>query len=641
MATLIGVVSQVVGEVFAVAGDGARRPLVEGDRVYAGEQIVTGASGAIAVAMTNGQQLTLGRDSSLTLNEQMLASAPDAPPPTGDTAPAAPSDSELTDVERLQAAIEAGVDPTLAGEATAAGPGAGGAGGAGAAGGGHSFVLLGETGGALDPVIGFPTEGLSSGPEFPNPDPTVLIEEPVVIIDGIPAGGDASNAVDEEGLPGGIPGGVNDLPGENGSVSGSLGYDFGPDGAGSFAWSTAGLPVLTSGGIPLVYSVSADGLTLTATAGETPVFVLTLTSLIAGTYEFTLLQPLDHPLPEPGTSNENDLDFQFNYSITDSNGTTVGGSLSITVDDDSPTIQLADRELPTLVVDETDLSANASADFSVAFDSAFGADIPGTLSYALDVTGSPSGLVDVATGLDIVLGINGGVVEGWVGGDSSLVAFTVSVDGAGTVTLDQLRALQHPDGSDPDDPVSIAAGAIILRGTVTDADGDSQASLELGSFLVFHDDGPSIERVDTELSTLVVDETDLTTDATTDFSGAFSSAFGADGAGAVSYALSLSGGPSGLVDVATGDVIVLGLNGAVVEGWVNGDSSLVAFTVSVDGSGTVTLDQLRALQHPDGTDPDDAVSVADGAIALVATVTDADGDQPERQPGFGRFPELP
>jgi hypothetical protein len=191
MATLIGVVSQVVGEVYAVAGDGTRRPLVEGDRVYAGEQNVTGAAGAIAVAMTNGQQLTLGRDSSLTLTEQMLASRPDSQAPAADSSPAAPSDSDLTDVEQLQAAIEAGVDPTLAGEATAAGPGAGGA--AGGAGGGHSFILLGEVGGQLDPVIGFPTAGLQSGPEFPNPDPDVLLDTPEPPPPEVP---DFSHAVD-------------------------------------------------------------------------------------------------------------------------------------------------------------------------------------------------------------------------------------------------------------------------------------------------------------------------------------------------------------------------------------------------------------------------------------------------------------
>lgn len=91
----------------------------------------------------------------LSLNEQMLAAG------EGQSEPAqvqevAPSDADLTDVEKLQAAIEAGVDPTTAGEATAAGPGAGGGGAGGGAGSGHGFVLLGEVGGALDPLIGFP-----------------------------------------------------------------------------------------------------------------------------------------------------------------------------------------------------------------------------------------------------------------------------------------------------------------------------------------------------------------------------------------------------------------------------------------------------------------------------------------------------
>ena len=131
MATLIGVVSQVVGEVFAVAGDGTRRPLVEGDRVYAGEQLVTGAGGAVAVTLSNGEVLTLGRDSNLSLNEQLLAGSDGQPAQDqAQDQQTAPTDGDLTDVEQLQAAIEAGVDPTVEGEATAAGPGAGGAGGA-------------------------------------------------------------------------------------------------------------------------------------------------------------------------------------------------------------------------------------------------------------------------------------------------------------------------------------------------------------------------------------------------------------------------------------------------------------------------------------------------------------------------------
>jgi T1SS-143 domain-containing protein len=347
MATLIGVVSQVVGEVFAVASDGSRRPISEGDRVYAGEQLVTGASGAVAVTMTNGQQLTLGRDSSMTLDAQMLAYRGESQAPVAEAPPAAPSDADLTDVERLQAAIEAGVDPTLEGEATAAGPGAGG--GAGGAGGGHSFVLLDEVGGALDPVIGFPTAGLPGGPEFPEGEP-IATADAVPAVDGIPTGGTASNAVDEDGLPNGIVGGVNDLDGEATSVSGVLGYSFGPDGPGTFTWSTAGLAALdiASGGVPLTYQVSANGLVLTAFAGETVVFVVQVTNLLTGAYQFDLFAPLDHAAPPLGESDENDILYLFNYTITDGNGTPASGTLSILIDDDSPVLAESEGERPVI-----------------------------------------------------------------------------------------------------------------------------------------------------------------------------------------------------------------------------------------------------------------------------------------------------
>ena len=73
MATLIGIVSKVIGQVFAVASDGTRRALVEGDRLFAGDQLVTGAEGAVAVHLQNGEELTLGRGSSLQMSPQLLA----------------------------------------------------------------------------------------------------------------------------------------------------------------------------------------------------------------------------------------------------------------------------------------------------------------------------------------------------------------------------------------------------------------------------------------------------------------------------------------------------------------------------------------------------------------------------------------
>ena len=124
MATLIGIVSKVIGQVFAVASDGTRRALVEGDRLFAGDQLVTGAEGAVAVHLQNGQELTLGRGSSLEMTPQLLAHQA----PHVDTAEAVtPTQAQLTDVEQLQKAIAAGDDPTQTAEATAAGPGSTGA----------------------------------------------------------------------------------------------------------------------------------------------------------------------------------------------------------------------------------------------------------------------------------------------------------------------------------------------------------------------------------------------------------------------------------------------------------------------------------------------------------------------------------
>ncbi|RWA88413.1 DUF5801 repeats-in-toxin domain-containing protein, partial [Mesorhizobium sp.] len=69
----------------------------------------------------------------------------------------------------------------------------------------------------------------------------------------------------------------------------------------------------------------------------------------------------------------------------------------------------------------------------------------------------------------------------------------------------------------------------------------------------------------------------------------------ADGAGTLTYALNVVAGPSGLVDTATNQAVVLSVTaGGVVEGRTAVSDDLV-FTVSVDGTGNVTLDQKRAV----------------------------------------------
>ncbi|MFK5669339.1 retention module-containing protein, partial [Pseudomonas shirazica] len=147
MSSVVAIVKSIVGQVIAVSPEGIRRVLIEGDRLLVGEEVLTGPGGAITLELADGRLLDLGRDS------QWSADAPDSSTDLSQaTAQAAPS------VEELQQAIAAGVDPTTELEATAAGPSS--SGGGGALGGGHSFVMLEETAGRVDPTVGFPTDGL-------------------------------------------------------------------------------------------------------------------------------------------------------------------------------------------------------------------------------------------------------------------------------------------------------------------------------------------------------------------------------------------------------------------------------------------------------------------------------------------------
>ncbi|QOC98335.1 retention module-containing protein [Pseudomonas putida] len=146
MSSVVAIVKSIVGQVIAVSPEGIRRVLIEGDRLLAGEEVLTGPGGAVTLELADGRLLDLGRDS------QWSADAPDSSTDLSQaTAQAAPS------VEELQQAIAAGVDPTTELEATAAGPSAAGG---GALGGGHSFVMLEETAGRVDATVGFPTQGL-------------------------------------------------------------------------------------------------------------------------------------------------------------------------------------------------------------------------------------------------------------------------------------------------------------------------------------------------------------------------------------------------------------------------------------------------------------------------------------------------
>ncbi|MDM5120603.1 retention module-containing protein, partial [Aeromonas hydrophila] len=180
---------------------------------------------------------------------------------------------------------------------------------------------------------------------------------------------------------------------------------------------------------------------------------------------------------------------------------------------------------------------------------------------------------------------------------------------------------------------------------LVDTDGDNTSgSLDV----VILDDVPSVTLTTNSegLGSVSVDEslvslggvgTDGVASATlsaADVQAQFNPAFGADGAGSIGYSLALTGTNvvSGLyaVDPAAangqGAAIVLNQMGNVITGSAGG---VDYFTLTINPStGEVTLALLDNVWHGDTTNADDSVALTlgQGVLTLVQTVTDADGD---------------
>jgi hypothetical protein len=217
--------------------------------------------------------------------------------------------------------------------------------------------------------------------------------------------------------------------------------------------------------------------------------------------------------------------------------------------------------------------------------------------------------------------------------------------------------------------VSITDGALLAVVTVTDGDGDTAtSSTGIGDAVQFQDDGPTAAIVQ-GAATVAHDETagvqadaDDTTAAavaalsagvsnpSTDLSTAgfaqdptavvssTGSSFGADqegGTTAFSLAVSAAGVDSGL-DTTNGTSIFLFKEGDLVVGRIGGAAGAAAFAVAINStSGVVSVAQYASLKHPNGANPDDTVSITDGALLAVVTVTDGDGDTATNSTGIG------
>ncbi|QUS39179.1 VWA domain-containing protein [Tardiphaga alba] len=486
----------------------------------------------------------------------------------------------------------------------------------------------------------------------------------ITIENDIPVAGVSTVNLDEDGLANGNPGGVGDYdpsgaPNSNGpiTVNAALNVNFGADGAGSTAFLTsAGTITLPANGGFTVGSASATSIVINQNG--VGVLQITLTNPATGAYTVTQLKPIDHP----DGSNENDVSFTIGYQATDYDGDTSTGSFTIVVNDDTPTIVAATGALPSLTVDETVLTTDDTASFAGNFTAHYGADgaaASGGLTYAVGISakGADSGLTDTATGHHVFLFLESGVVVGREGADATAaetgqVVFKVSVNAAGDVTLDQQRPVVHDNANNPDEGRTLsAANLVTLTATITDHDNDSAtATLNIGQSLTFKDDGPSINVIQgaeaaIELTThdaLTIGSNFDTATAAANFGAVFSIgswSYGADGAGTppvLTYALSLvtAGGDSGLnshgadIHLYTVGGVVVGSTSNVAP--ISATDPSVVFSLSVDGSGVVTLTQYQQIDHTvasSGSYSNDVAVLANDLVKLTATATVVDRDQ--------------
>ena len=283
------------------------------------------------------------------------------------------------------------------------------------------------------------------------------------------------------------------------SSSGTIVFTPGSDAIASIAFGD--LSTLDGG---LSWTLESDNQIIGRDADDNPVVVIDL-NVSGNVATITVTLQSNYGLHPDVTIDDLAELGSINVVATDADGDEVAGTVNISVSDDVPSITASSPSAGLLTVDETNLALNATANFAGLFNIVTGADQDGSkVSYAFEVT-TATGLIDVATGSKIILQAIGNVVEGRLQDSPSTVAFRLTVAADGQATLDQIRAVRHPDAANPDDPVTLSPTIIRLIATVTDGDGDQGSALvAIGNTLVFRDDGPSIDatNVDTNAITL-------------------------------------------------------------------------------------------------------------------------------------------
>ena len=343
------------------------------------------------------------------------------------------------------------------------------------------------------------------------------------------------------------------------------------DKAGADGWANSGSAVV--GVVAGNSDVAAEDLTSVGQQISGQYGTLTLNSDGSYTYVSTA---------NSITGNEQDV---FTYTVKDSDGGLVETTLTINVADVTAT-----PTDTTGQVDEAGLTNGTDPD-----------------TTSEQITGASLNLQQ------------GWSVDGAQTGSTTLGDWTVNADGTFNYTLTSSTEDKAGNETDSFTYTAVDQFGNTVTNTVT---------------ITIVDDTPQVSASGVAPGSLPVDETSLEAGAVTvtdsNFvSGVFNTHHGADGAATTDgtvYSLNVTASTaSGVTDIATDTVVSLSMDGTDVVGKnTNGD---IAFRIEINAeTGAVTLTQYRPLKHPVGDNPDDVLSLTDGAIKLEATVKDGDGD---------------
>ncbi|WP_330165520.1 DUF5801 repeats-in-toxin domain-containing protein [Ectopseudomonas toyotomiensis] len=436
--------------------------------------------------------------------------------------------------------------------------------------------------------------------------------------------------LDDEGLDGGIQGNgqsSGDVEGAHTTLSGTLDFNAGADGLKGITLS--GPTMLGSENV--TYTWIGNTLTINSTRGalvEVKLLTDPDSGAYTGGYTLELLKPLMHT-----QQGEDNLPLNIGYVVTDGDNDTATGSLVVTINDDTPTIQVAALDLEASVTFlATDASYLNSYGYYIKGEN--GVPVSGKVIWAnvqgvaADTSHDLSHLDPANTGFFIIP--NGGANPGL--SNETSVIFQIGAGGNWQAFLN----------GTPPTPLNGADGANVLFSDATlnpggshlqdtDRDGNQNWEDKTDTSDYDYNDVSTTVTWGGAALRLQVDESDVTQNSTANFSSLFHVQAGADGLAAVGgklYSLSVQQADSGLRDTATNEKVMLSVNPAT--GAVEGRSEISdewVFTLSVDASGEVTLDQHRAIVHENGNDPDDVAYLGNGHVSLTLTVTDGDGDQ--------------